>query len=132
MGGSTVQDLPRVERSAYNAESAIACGRPVGLRHKCLVVADWSCRIKTRSIKAHEPDLTRRGINQNIGRLHVLVNQLTFVQPAECGCETDGEAQEPRHFHRAWKESIESFAARVFEHEHRLTVLLGKDKGPNC
>src|SRR5215472_9698414 len=39
--------------------------------------------------KAHEPDLTRRGINQNIGRLHVLVNQLPFVQPAECRCETD-------------------------------------------
>jgi hypothetical protein len=33
--------------------------------------------------RALEPDLTRHGINQKIGRLHILVNQLPFVQPAE-------------------------------------------------
>ena len=81
--------------------------------------------------EARQPDLTRRGIDQNIGRLDVLVDQLLLVQPAECRCETDGEAQELRHLHRSRKESIESLAARIFEHEHRPPALLGEGQGPN-
>ena len=55
----------------------------------------WRSRRRREAIpKADEPDLTRRGIDQNIGRLQILVNQLLFVQPAKCCCETDGEAQE--------------------------------------
>src|SRR6185295_12232223 len=63
--------------------------------------------------KADEPDLTRRGIDENIGRPQILVNELPLVQPAECCCETDGEAQELRHLHRSQNGSIESFAART-------------------
>jgi len=59
------------------------------------------------------------------------VDQLLLVQPAECGCGTDGEAQEPRHFHRPWKEAIESLTARIFEHERHLPTVLGEDQGPN-
>src|SRR4029077_9729604 len=79
----------------------------------------------------HEPDLTSRGINENICRLHVLVDQLLLVQPAECGCGTDGEAQKPRPFHRPWKEAIESLTARILEHERHLPTLLGEGQGPN-
>ena len=68
----------------------------------------WRSRGRREAIpEAHEPSLTRRGINENIRRLHVLVDQPLLVQPAECGCDTDSEAQEPRHLHRPWKESIE-------------------------
>ena len=81
--------------------------------------------------ETHEPDLTRRGINHNIGRLHILVNQLPFVQPAECRRETDRQAQKLRHVHRSRKELIESFAARVLEHERRLPTVLGEGQGPN-
>src|SRR6266566_9303735 len=49
---------------------------------------------------------TRRGIHQNIGRLCFLMNQLPFVQPAECRCETEGEAQELSDLHWPRKESI--------------------------
>ena len=49
--------------------------------------------------KTHEPRLTRSGINENIWRLHVLVDQPLLVQPAECGCDTDGEAQELHNLH---------------------------------
>ena len=42
--------------------------------------------------KAHEPDLAGRGINQHIRRLHIFVDQLPFVQAAECCCEADSEA----------------------------------------
>jgi hypothetical protein len=64
--------------------------------------------------RTHEPSLTRRRINENVRRLHILVDQPLLVQPAECGCDTDSEAHEPRHLHRPWKESIESLTARVF------------------
>src|SRR6202041_3347478 len=74
--------------------------------------------------EAHEPSLTRRGINENICRLHVLVDQLLLVQSAECGCGTDCKAQEPRHFHRPWKEAIESLTAWIFEHERHLPTVL--------
>ena len=62
--------------------------------------------------KAHEPDLTRRGIHQNIGRLHILVNHLSFVQTAERRCETDSEAQKLRHLHRARNEIHREFRRR--------------------
>ena len=42
--------------------------------------------------KAHEPDLERLGIHQNVCRLYILVNQIPFVQFAERPRETDGEA----------------------------------------
>src|SRR6266851_9805115 len=42
--------------------------------------------------ETHQPDLTRRGIHQNIGRFNILMNQLPPVQPAQCRCEADGEA----------------------------------------
>jgi hypothetical protein len=49
--------------------------------------------LKARSNpKAHEPKLARRGIHQDIARLYILMNQLPFVQPAECRCEIDSEA----------------------------------------
>jgi|SRR6266699_2338579 len=91
----------------------------------------WLTRKARSNPKAHEPSLTRRGINENICRLHVLVDQLLLVQPAECGCGTDREAQEPRHFHRPWKEAIESLTARIFEHERHLPTVLGEGQGPN-
>src|SRR6202044_2377990 len=85
---------------------------------------------KARSYpRTHEPRLTRPGINKNIRRLHIFVNQPLLVQPSECGCDTNSEAQEPRHLHRPWKESIESLTARVFEHECHMPEVLGKGQG---
>ena len=88
----------------------------------------WKARSGPRT---HEPSLTRRGINENICRLHVLVDQLPLVQSAECGCSTNGEAQEPCYFHRPWKEAIKSLTARIFEHERHLPTVLGEGQGPN-
>ena len=84
-----------------------------------------------RNPKTHEPRLTRRGINENIWRLHVLVDQPLLVQPAECGCDTDSEAQELRQLHRSRKQSIESLTTTIFEHERHLPRLLGEGQGPN-
>jgi hypothetical protein len=33
--------------------------------------------------------VTRRGIQQNVGRLHILMNQVSFVQSADCSGKTD-------------------------------------------
>src|SRR5580704_2467573 len=87
---------------------------------------------KARSdTKAREPSLTRRGINENIWRLYVLVDQPLLVQPAEGGCDTDSEAQEAGQFHGTWKESIESLTASIFQHERHLPRLAGESEGPN-
>src|SRR6202166_940151 len=57
--------------------------------------------------KTHEPRLTRSGINENIWRLYVLVDQPLLVQPAEGGCDTDSKPQEAGQLHWPWKELIE-------------------------
>jgi len=61
----------------------------------------------------------------DFGTLKILVNQLLFVQPAQCRCKTDSEAQKLRQLHGAARnESIESFAARIFKDERRLPASL--------
>ena len=59
------------------------------------------------------------------------MNQPPHVYLAECRCDADGEAQEPRYLQRPWKNSIESFATRVFEQKRHLPLLLRKSQRPN-
>jgi hypothetical protein len=82
-----------------------------------------SCRSRGHGYSIH---LTGRGIDQRIGRLHILVNQPSSVQAAEGGCEADGTAQELRCVHRSRKRFLERVAARIFERQHRLSPLLGE------
>ena len=51
------------------------------------------------------------------------------MQRAECGFDTDSQAQEPRHFHRPWKEVIERLTARIEQARH-LPTMLGEGQGP--
>jgi hypothetical protein len=53
------------------------------------------------------------------------------MQTGERYCETDGKAQKLRHFHRPSKQLIETFAARIFEHERRVPTTLDKGQGAN-
>ena len=78
--------------------------------------------------KTENPDVTRRGVHQNIGRLYILVNQLLFVQPGDCSCESDTEAQELRQLHRPGKEPIKGFTSRIFKYERYLSPSLRKSQ----
>jgi hypothetical protein len=60
------------------------------------------------------------------------MNQPAFVQTGECCCEAHGKAQELLYFHRRCEQSIESLAARIFEHERGVPAMLGKGQGTNC
>ena len=75
--------------------------------------------------KADEPDLTGRGINQNIARLHILAKQLPFMRLPECAfARPTAKPRKLRHLHRPRKESIERFAVRIFKDERDLSASL--------
>src|SRR5689334_16073202 len=82
--------------------------------------------------KTDKPDLTTGGFNEDVGRLDVLVNQLSIVQPTECTGETNGELQKLRQLHCTGNESLERDASRIFQHERRLLASFSKRYGPRC
>ncbi len=88
----SIEVAPRIDRAIHSpglfgGHVGECSGDELG-RFRCLALA----RQARSDAETHEPDLTRREIHQNIGRLYILMNQLPFVQPAQCRCETDGEA----------------------------------------
>ena len=60
--------------------------------------------------------------DQNIGRLDVLVDEAALVRLAERGDDADGEAQKASHLHRFADQSLERFAARILEQQHRSSA----------
>lgn len=74
--------------------------------------------------KSHQPNMTRRGIQQNVRRLHILVYQIPLVQPGERDCQTNGAAEELTHLHRSRTDDIERPATRILKHQRRPRVVL--------
>src|SRR5215475_5320154 len=44
--------------------------------------------------KTRQPGMTARGVNKDIRGLQIFVDQRPLVELPECGCETNGQAQE--------------------------------------
>ena len=65
-----------------------------------------------------------RSIDQDIGRLHVLVNESSFVQSAKCVPETNGDSQKRLEFPSFRREPFKGLATRPFEHDASLSEVL--------
>lgn len=74
--------------------------------------------------KPLKPDHTCRGVEQNIGRLDVLVNEPPFVQSAECGREANGNSQERYEFRRSREEPVKRFTTSNHGGWSRLAQLV--------
>ena len=57
-------------------------------------------------------------VEQDIGRLDVLVNETVPVNVAQSRRNSDGKGQEASHLHRRAKLPVERFTARIVEHQH--------------
>ena len=60
-------------------------------------------------------------VEQDIGRLDVLVDEPALVQLTESVGDVDREAQEAPHLHGLAEQPAERLAARVLEHQHGPT-----------
>ena len=76
--------------------------------------------------EAGEPDVAACDVDQDIGRLDVLVDEAMPVDLADCGRERDRDAQELRHIHRLAEQLIERLAAGVLEHQRHAAVVAGQ------
>src|SRR5438105_3354745 len=65
--------------------------------------------------KAHQPGLAGAGLDHDIGRFDVLVNEAPTVQLLDCGSKTDRNAQEQSHLHRRSDQLCERHTPRIFE-----------------
>ncbi|MFZ2104875.1 MAG: hypothetical protein WAV18_05710 [Roseiarcus sp.] len=52
------------------------------------------------------------------------MHEAALVRLAKCGDDADGEAEEASRVHRCADQSLERFAAGVFEHKHGPTAVL--------
>src|SRR6516165_8366493 len=68
-----------------------------------------------------QPHLAGRGVDQDIGRLDVLVDKAALVKLAESRGSSAAEAQEASHLHGLAEQLVEWLAARILEHQHRPT-----------
>src|SRR5262245_46140121 len=68
-----------------------------------------------------QPHLAGRVVEEDVGRLDILVNEPALVKPAESQGTRDGDAQEASHFHRGAEQPIDRLTALIFKHQHRPT-----------
>ena len=71
-----------------------------------------------------------RAIDQDIGRLDVLVDEGAQLYPGQRGDDFDGEDQERPRLHRLADEPLERLAARVLEQQRRSTAFPHKRERP--
>src|SRR6185312_14802420 len=81
--------------------------------------------------KTPQTDLIRRGIDQNIGWLYILMNQPPCMKLAERSSKANGQPQKRHNLHRASNQTIERLATRVLEHECLLAVVPGQGERAN-
>src|SRR6516164_3648041 len=75
---------------------------------------------KSRSdTKAHEPALAGDGVDQNIGRLDVLVDNAALMQVIDRARNADSKTQRECHVQRMAEQLIESDTARVLQDQYR-------------
>ena len=92
----------------------------------------WRSRGRREAMpKPGEPHLSGRAVDQNIGRLDVLVDEAALVELAERRRDADGEAQEASHFHGRAEQPVERLAARILEHQHGPTAFAHELQRPH-
>ena len=87
----------------------------------------WQLRGDT---EAGEPHLPVFAGDQDVGRLDVLVDQSTLVDPAQGRGDADGEAQEATHLHWGTEQSVERLAAGILEHQYGPAAFTPKLQRP--
>ena len=73
---------------------------------------------------------TSGGVDEDIGRLEILMNQPTSVELPDCAGQRRGDSEERSDLHRLPDEAIERLAACVVDHEHRLPALADEFQWP--
>ena len=66
--------------------------------------------------------MAAHGIDENVGRFDVLVDQPARVHLAEGGRERDGDAEKECRLQRLAEQPLEGRAPVVLEHQHLLCV----------
>jgi len=75
-----------------------------------------------------KPCATIGDVHQDIGRLDVLVDEASLMQPAECRRDCDRKAQKLCDVQRAANQSVERLTAGILEHErHAIIVFRQRD-----
>ena len=72
-----------------------------------------------------------RGVDEDVGRLDVFVDEAPLVEPAERGRQADGDAQERRDLPGLPQEPGQRLAAGVLEHERRPPAVTHQPQGPS-
>src|SRR6202048_3172202 len=133
-----------IKRYAKCVEVAARVDRTVhssGLfgRHICEGAGDRSGRLERlplpRQARGYaepgEPHSSVRTVDQDIGRLQVLVDQTTLVEFVQSNADADGNVQEAADLHRRAEQPLERLAARILEHEYGPTAFALKLQRPH-
>ncbi len=80
--------------------------------------------------EADQPYGAGRGVDQDVGRLDVLVDEAPLVEPAQRVRQADGDAQERRDLPGPPQEPRQRLAAGVLEHERQLPAVTPQPQGP--
>ena len=86
----------------------------------------WRSRGRREAMPKPVSQTSPCGVDQDVGRLDVLVDEAAPVHLAERRRERDGDAQELRHLQRPAEQAIERLAAGILEHQHRAAVVARK------
>jgi len=70
------------------------------------------------------PNLAGRAVDQDIGRLDVLMDEPALMELAQSRRNTDGEAQEVSHLDGHAEQPIERLAPLIVEHQHGPTAIV--------
>ena len=132
-----------VERDAERVEIAAGIDRAVhapGLlrRHVGQCAGDLLGRGQALALtlqlrgetKAREPHLPVFAGDQDVGRLEVLVDQSTLVDPAQGRGDANGEVQEATHLHWGTEQSVERLAVGILEHQYGPAAFTPKLQRP--
>ena len=82
-----------------------------------------------RDAEAGQPDVARRGVHEDVGRLDVFVHEAVRVEPSERHRQADSDAQERRHLPGLSDEPRQHLAARVGEDERRPPLVPHQREG---
>src|SRR5262245_30547391 len=65
-----------------------------------------------------QPHLAARLVEEDVGRLDVLVDEAALVELAQSEGDGNGDTQEAFHLHRRIEGLFERIAISIFEHQH--------------
>ena len=71
-------------------------------------------------------------VDENIGRLDVLVDKAALMKLAERRGHTDGQTQEASDLHGCVKLFVERLANRILKHQHGLAGYAHEVERPQC